>query len=51
VAEGDGNGGQERPVKLWADKAAAVVQMWSARRCRCSVRGTDEWGPRGFTIS
>jgi hypothetical protein len=54
VAEGGGNGGwdggRELPVKLWADKAVAVARTRSKRRHRCSDRGADERGPRGFTI-
>jgi hypothetical protein len=47
VAEGGGNGGwdggRERPVKPWADKAVATVRTWSARRHCCSDCVADGW--------
>jgi hypothetical protein len=42
VAEGGGNGGWERPAKLWADKAAAAVRKWLAQQRCCSDRVVDE---------
>jgi hypothetical protein len=47
VAEGGGNGGwdggQERPAKPWADKAAAMVRTWLAWQRHSSDRVADGW--------